>query len=276
MPQNAATHTQIMGIVNATPDSFSHAKTGHYAPEDVVKQAYFLREQGADMVDIGAESTRPGATPLTAQEEWCRLLPVLCALKTDMQTGVLPVSVDTYHVETAAHALDMGVHTINDVSGLQNSEMCALLAQSHCGIIAMHSLGLPAKKEDVLPKETVMKHWLDGWYKAQMQRLRQYGISPARVVLDAGIGFGKTAEQSLSLLHAVSMRDHEKEQWLIGHSRKSFLTVVEAQPAPARDALTRAFSVMPILSGVRYLRVHDVAGHSRLRAALCKAEGKGQ
>lgn len=253
--------TKIVGIVNLTPDSFSD---GGLALNDAVARIHTLAEEGADIIDIGAESTRPGATALTADEEWARLAPVL----SQVTKGDLTISIDTYHAQTAKRALDAGVQIINDVGGLRDDAMGALLAQCDCKIISMHALSLPVKKEETLDEAIDMGIFLRDWVSAQKERLTKFGIAHERVTFDPGLGFGKSAIQSFHAMNYVITRDHMSESWLIGHSRKSFLNLFEQRDATQRDGLTRSVSAMMLARGVAYIRVHDVAGHVALRKAL--------
>ncbi len=253
--------TKIVGIVNLTPDSFSD---GGLALNDAVARVHALADAGADMIDIGAESTRPGAVALSADEEWARLSPVLSQVA---KKGIA-ISIDTYHVETAKRALDAGVQIINDVGGLRDDAMCALLAQHDCGIISMHALSLPVKKDETLDASIDLGIFLRDWVSAQKERLSAFGIAHERVTFDPGLGFGKSAVQSFHAMNYVLTRDHMSESWLIGHSRKSFLNLFEQRDAADRDGLTRSLSAMMMARGVAYIRVHDVAGHVALRKAL--------
>lgn len=253
--------TKIIGVVNLTPDSFSD---GGLALGDALGRIHALAEAGADIIDIGAESTRPGATALTANEEWERLAPVVSqAVKSE-----LTISIDTYHARTAQRALDVGVQIINDVGGLRDDAMCALLAQHRCQIISMHALSLPVKKEELLDASIDMGIFLRDWVSAQKERLTQFGIAHERVVFDPGLGFGKSPIQSFHAMNYVLTRDHMSESWLIGHSRKSFLNLFEERAAHERDGITRSLSAMMMARGVAYIRVHDVAGHVALRKTL--------
>lgn len=253
--------TKIVGIVNLTPDSFSD---GGLALPDAVARIHTLAQDGADIIDIGAESTRPCATALTADEEWARLSPVIG----EVAKSGLTLSVDTYHVETAQRALDAGVQIINDVGGLRDDAMCKLLAKHDCGIISMHALSVPVKKDETLDASIDIGIFLRDWMDAQKKRMAQFGIDDARVTFDPGLGFGKTPIQSFHAMHYVFTRDHMSENWLIGHSRKSFLNLFEPRDAKDRDGLTRSLSAMLMARGVGYIRVHDVAGHVALRKAL--------
>lgn len=260
------TRTNIVGIVNVTPDSFSDGGEA-FDVRAAVARVYAHAQAGADIIDIGAESTRPGATALGWREEWARLAPVLEALRGDMASGALTISVDTYHPETAAQALDAGVHIINDVGGLRDAAMRQLLATCDGPIISMHALSLPVNRDEQLPPETDMAAFLDDWVRAQLRLCDESGIARERLVLDPGLGFGKSAQQSLGMMQAVMARVHTRERWLIGHSRKSFLKQF-TEDASERDMLTRGFSALLMQAGIAYIRVHDVAGHVALREAV--------
>ena len=245
---------QLVGIVNATPDSFSDG--GAYDP---VAHALRLIEQGAQVIDVGAESTRPNAEPVSPQQEWERLQPVLEALR-----GKCKLSVDTRHAETAKRALEYDVAWINDVTGLQSNEMIEALKDAACDVVVMHSLTVPVDPIIKLPDdEDVIVHMLD-WTEDTLTRLQQAGISSERVILDPGIGFGTTPAQSIELICHMRYLLELHPHWLLGHSRKSFMGMLSEKPAAERDEMTRAFSLMLAEQGVKYLRVHDVEGHKAL------------
>jgi dihydropteroate synthase len=253
----------IMGIVNVTPDSFSG--DGVMAPA-ALAHANALMEAGADILDIGAESTRPGATPLSAEEEWTRLEPVLEALAKAPWRKKIRLSVDTRHADTAARALVLGVEIINDVGGLRDAAMRAVLGASRCDIVVMHALSIPADPSITLSENVDMLEVMRAWQQEIIARAAQTGIAPERLIFDPGIGFGKTAAQSLSLVeHACEIKALGM-RWLYGHSRKSFLKLFTDAPAEERDALTLQFSAQLARSGIDILRVHDVAGHAQLFA----------
>lgn len=252
--------SKLVGILNVTPDSFSDG--GQFlAPAAARQQLDALVQAGADLVDIGAESTRPGATPLTPDEEWQRLAPVLDGLP----QGV-PVSLDTRHAATAARALDAGVQIINDQSGLTDPAMLALLAQAECPVVVMHALSLPVDPALVWAEEVEPMAEILRWKAQVTARAEEAGIRASRLIYDPGIGFGKRPLQSLALMRGAEQLVASGGQWFYGHSRKSFLTLFTVSPATGRDALTVAFSQLLVRAGVHYLRVHNVAAH---REALC-------
>lgn len=256
-------NTQLVGILNLTPDSFSDG--GKFlAPALALAQAEKLINDGADVLDIGAESTRPGATLLSAGEEWDRLEPALAQIIRVAHQAKITVSLDTRHPENAARGLNMGVDWINDESGLENPAMLELLSGKHCKVVLMHSLGMPADPSRHIPEtEDVIMHLL-GWFEKRLVQLESAGIAKERVIIDPGIGFGKTPLQSLFILLNVNKLKKMGLPIYIGHSRKSFLALFTEKPAAERDELTLAFSAMLAASGVNYVRVHEIAKHYRL------------
>ena len=255
----------LMGIVNLTPDSFSgDGQLGG----DALAHARALVDAGADILDIGAESTRPGAVALSAEEEWARLGPFLTVLVAQPWRSRVRLSIDTRHAATAAQVLALGVEMINDVGGLRDPAMLELLAAQACDCIVMHALTIPADAALVLPDTDVVAAML-AWQQEVMMRAKAAGISEERLIFDPGIGFGKTPVQSLELVMQAAMLVAAGGHWLIGHSRKSFLNVITSLPVQERDALTLGFSAVLAQAGVPYLRVHDVTGHQAMFARLC-------
>lgn len=249
---------KLVGIVNLTPDSFSgDGRLG----SDALNHANALIATGADLLDIGAESTRPGATPLSAEEEWNRLSPFLESYK-----GKIGLSIDTYH---AANATRLSAHIINDVSGLRDPAMLSALAGSKNAIIVMHSLSVPADKSIVWPADINPVAEILKWKEEVTARAEATGITAERLIFDPGLGFGKTLEQSLALALAARELVASGGRWLIGHSRKSFLSLFSDAPTADRDALTLVFSAMLADAGVHYLRVHNVEAHRKLFGRLC-------
>ena len=258
--------TQIIGILNLTPDSFSDG--GHYVRADaILARVQAMLADGADIVDVGAESTRPNAVPLTPEEEWARLAPVLPDILRLTRAAGKRLSLDTRHASTAALGLESGVDIINDVSGLRDAQMRAVLAEHSCHIIAMHARSIPANPTDILPPETDVVASILAWKAAVLKQCAESGIAKTRLIFDMGIGFGKSAVQSLALL-ASGFWQHDDSLWLIGHSRKSFMQLVSSTPANARDTLTLAYSSILMQQYIAYVRVHDVAGHVKLREKL--------
>jgi dihydropteroate synthase len=248
--------SKLAGILNVTPDSFSDGGES-FLPEDAITQAEQLIADGADVIDIGAESTRPGATPLTSTQEWERLAPVLERL-----IGKATISIDTRHPETAKKALAMGADWINDVSGLADPAMAEVLAnypQSY--YVLMHSLSVPADPNQILPEEQDVVQAILHFARQKLEYLAEQGIAKERTIFDPGIGFGKNAQQSLELIERIEEFKTLGVPLFVGHSRKSFLAKFSNTLAADRDALTLEFSKKLSACGVDYLRVHNVKLH---------------
>lgn len=263
--------TQVVGILNITPDSFSDGGLFLNVPEALV-HAEKLVLGGAEVLDIGAESTRPAAVPLTPEEEWCRLAPVLCALKERMKTWLIKplVSIDTRHFSVAERAIDLGVDWINDVSGFIDSRMRELLANNPITGVVTHNLGVPVDKHVVLsPHPPICEQILD-WAKQRFEQLILAGVDPRQFILDVGIGFGKTAQQSEFLLKNINYFRSLNCPLLIGHSRKSFLNGVTEKPYQERDFETAVLSYQLAVQGVDYVRVHDVELNARAIALAAR------
>jgi 2-amino-4-hydroxy-6-hydroxymethyldihydropteridine diphosphokinase/dihydropteroate synthase len=251
-----------MGIVNVTPDSFSDGGRLEDWPA-VDARVDALIAAGAAYVDVGAESTRPGATLLDADAEWARLEPVLGPLVGKHSRDPLRprFSVDTYHPENARRALELGVDAINDVSGLSSAAMLELAAGSRADWIAMHNLGLPADRARTLPAGEDSVAAVERWLEQSLDRWQRSGLDLARVIFDPGIGFGKTPLQSLKLLRGIERFARYGVRVLVGHSRKSFMHELAADSAE-RDLFTIGVSLDLCARSVEILRVHDVAAHA--------------
>lgn len=266
---NAPFHTQqiphridtpeLFGILNITPDSFSDG--GQYAePEKALTQAIALNHQGADIIDIGAESTAPNAKLLTAEEEWARLSPVLSLIFSEKNKWLIPprFSVDTRHAVNAERALQLGAHIINDQSGLNNQDMIALIAATKSPCVIMHHLSLPASAAHRLPPQadpiTAIKHWAE----LKINALLKENIALENIIIDPGIGFGKTPEQSLEIIQSAHAFKSLGPKILIGHSRKSFMSVLTPATAQQRDLETAIFSLALAHQSIHYLRVHNI------------------
>lgn len=252
-----------MGIVNVTPDSFSDGGE-HFDSHAAVARVDELLGAGAEIVDVGAESTRPGATPLTADEEWARLEALLGPLLDKHARGALrPLfSVDTYHAATARRALALGVDIVNDVSGLTSPAMLELAAGSGRDWIAMHHVSVPADRERTLPADQDPVAAVERWLDLRLGEWQRAGLDLERVVFDPGIGFGKNALQSLKLLRGIERFTGHGLRCLVGHSRKSFMHAVAGATRPERDLFTIGASLALCARGVDILRVHDVAAHA--------------
>jgi dihydropteroate synthase len=261
--------TIIMGILNVTPDSFSDG--GHFyspesAPDRAIAHALQMLDEGAHLLDIGGESTRPNASPLTSDEEQARILPVIEALLQQRPETIL--SVDTFHADTARHAIAAGAEIVNDVSGhLWDASMSTTCAQLGCGAILMHTRGRPQDWRNLPPLalDEVLPLVLNE-LKERIDDATAAGIPPARIVLDPGIGFGKRLDENYPLLAHLDQFHQLHLPILIGASRKGFLGHTLAQSPNLASALnqtsrlhaTTAANVTAILAGAHIIRTHDV------------------
>lgn len=250
---------KIMGIVNVTPDSFSDGRAG-LSHTGGIERARAVLEAGSDILDIGAESTRPGASPLSQELEWARLQPVLQEV---LRWGV-PVSVDTYKPVIMQRALDMGADIINDVWALRwqsGDGLCAeqvVGAHSTCGVCLMHMNGEPATMQ-VNPVEGDLVPVVVDFLSQRAQSLLQFGVERRRIVLDPGIGFGKTVAQNFSLLGGQQALLDLGFAVLAGWSRKSALGAVTGRDVGERVCASVAAAVLAVCQGASLVRVHDVA-----------------
>jgi dihydropteroate synthase len=268
--------TYVMGVVNVTPDSFSDG--GRLAtPEAAVAHAEALAAAGADVLDVGGESTRPGAAPVSAAEERGRVVPVLEALR--RRLPAMPLSVDTSKPEVARAALEAGAHLVNDVTGLRDEAMTALLAERQASAVVMHMQGTPASMQDHPRYDDVLQAVLDH-LEASLERAEAQGVPRDRLLVDPGIGFGKTLDHNLFLLRHLRCLRLLGAPVLLGTSRKAFLGVLTGGAPPARrDGATAAsVAVAAALGGVDLVRVHDVASTRealQVADAVARARGGG-
>lgn len=254
--------TLIMGIVNVTPDSFSDGGK-FFSPEDALAHAKKLVDDGADILDIGAESTRPAAVPISVDEELSRLEKVLPALK-DFD---VPISVDTYKPEVAAEALKFGADIINDVHGLEDSRLIDVAKKFDAPVVAMHS----EKCCDIDIIADVQK-----FFRRTLINCTARGFDTAKIIFDPGIGFGKTHEENLDLirrLDELKFLDEREVSLLIGISRKSFIGWATGFELDKRDAATGALCVWAITKGVNIVRVHNVEMVSRMCLTIDRLRG---
>jgi len=251
------TVTRVLGIVNCTPDSFSDA--GIYLSEDATRRRMWqIAEEGADIADVGGESTRPGAAPVGADEEWARIAPALDIARRDGYP--IPVSVDTMKGEVARRALDAGAVIVNDVSALRVSgpAMADIAARGGAGLILMHMKGEPRTMQ-VDPRYDDLLGEVRGFLADAAQVARDAGVTDDRILVDPGIGFGKTVEHNLTLLRDVSHFADLGAGVLIGTSRKAFLgKILGDLPVGERLEASIASFVAAVLAGAHAIRVHDV------------------
>ena len=247
--------TGIMGIINVTPDSFSDG--GKYANvEATVMRAKQMVADGADIIDIGGESSRPGAEPITANEECRRVIPVVQALAEQSQ---IPISVDTYKAKVAHEALSAGACVINDITALHGDpNMCQIVADAQAGVILMHMQGVPATMQKAPIYQNVVTE-VHAWLTEVASQAVDRGIDSSRIMIDPGIGFGKTFDHNLAILRHLMQFRGIGYPMLVGVSRKKFIGRILDLPVHQREEGTAATVAWSIINGANVVRVHDVA-----------------
>lgn len=244
---------RVMGIVNLTPDSFSDG--GRYnAINDALKHAEQLVRDGADVLDIGAESSRPGAAPVSDEEEWQRLSPVL----QELVRWQVPLSIDTYRGPTMARALELGVDILNDIWGFRQPGALAAAAGSTCGVCVMHMRGEPQTMQRD-PMRGAVVPVVQAFLRERIEVLQQAGVAASRICIDPGVGFGKTVAQNFELLQAQSVFLAMGYPLLAAWSRKSSLGEVTGLPVSQRLVPSVTAAVLAVERGAHLVRVHDVA-----------------
>jgi dihydropteroate synthase len=262
--------TVIMGILNVTPDSF--ADGGKYLePQAATDRAVAMVEEGAGLVDVGAESSRPGSAPVNAAEEWKRLEPVLTAVVDRVE---VPVSVDTYKPETAAKALDLGATMVNDITGLQDPKMIALVAEHDVPATLVHMLGVPKTMQTKPEYEDVVAD-IVRFLRTRIADAVAGGVDPEKLVIDPGIGFGKTVEQNLQILRQLGAFRSLGRPILVGVSRKGFLG--KLLDVEVEDRLEGGLSaaVLAARHGAHIVRTHDVQATVRALTIADAILGRG-
>jgi dihydropteroate synthase len=244
-----------MGIINVTPDSFYDGGL-YLKPDAAIAHGIHLAAEGADILDIGGESTRPGATPVSVDEELCRVLPVVRALSRQLS---IPISVDTQKPEVARACLDAGAVIINDVSGLRDPAMIDVAATSRAGIIVMHMQGTPQTMQ-LNPHYDNVVHEVRDYLNERWKTLTAAQIHPEALAFDPGIGFGKTLEHNLKLLACLEQVAPAGRPIVLGVSRKGLLGQITGRPRSERLAASLAVACFAAARGQAHiLRVHDVA-----------------
>lgn len=251
----------LMGVVNVTPDSFSDGGQ-HVDTTSAIAHAQKLVTEGADIIDIGGESTRPGALPVSIQEELARILPVMAAMR---DCGAA-ISVDTCKPEVMQAALDAGADIINDVTGMRQPEAQRVVAaHPNCGVCLMHMQGEPRTMQSNPHYQNVV-HEVQEALVAQAHLLERLGVKRARISLDPGLGFGKTLEHNYQLLHGLVQLVQSGYPIVLGASRKSFIGHVTGKPVDQRLSGSIAAALAGVARGVAVVRVHDVdATHDALK-----------
>ena len=253
---NFAARSYIMGIVNVTPDSFSG--DGLYGDglktSDIIEYAQKLVKDGADIIDIGGESSRPGATPVSPKEELLRVIPAIKALAKKIK---VPISVDTYKPEVAKQALDNGAAMINDITALRNAKMAKVIADHKAAVVIMHMRGNPRSMQ-TNPRYTSLIDEITGYLSEAVRKGEEAGINKNKIIVDPGIGFGKTLENNLEILKRLKEFKILDKPILIGVSRKAFLGAILNAPTQERIFGTVASSVLACENGANIIRAHDV------------------
>ncbi len=245
----------LMGILNVTPDSFSDG--GEFISlEAAVDRARVMVDSGAAMIDVGGESTRPGAEPVGTAEELRRVIPVIEAVAAEVK---VPVSIDTMKADVARAAVEAGASVVNDVSGLEaDPEMVATCVGLDVAVVCMHMRGTPQTMQDDPIYQDVVED-VASYLESRLDHLVSAGLPAERVAFDPGIGFGKTATHNLQLLSSIDRLHRADRPVLIGHSRKRFLSKLLGRPVEERTAGTIGVAVALAGQGVEIIRVHDVA-----------------
>ncbi len=252
-----------MGIVNVTPDSFSDGGKC-YTPSQAVDHALRLEDAGADIIDVGGESTRPYSAPVSVDEELRRIEPVVNSLAGRL---TIPISIDTSKAAVARAAIELGAEILNDVTGLEgDAQMLSLAVNTQVGVCAMHMRGTPQTMQDDPRYGNVVEEVVE-YLRQRDDALLSAGIDPERICLDPGIGFGKSHAHNLQLLVACARFHELNRPILVGHSRKGFISQVIADKTTSRDAGTVGISLALAMRGIQILRVHDVK--STRDALLC-------
>ena len=244
----------VMGILNVTPDSFSDGGR-FFSDTKSADQIDSMLESGADIIDVGGESTRPFAEPVSIEDELARVLPAIRQIR---QRSSIPISIDTTKAEVARKALDEGADIINDISALRfDPDMIGLVQETDVPVIIMHMQGTPSDMQVDPHYEDVVAEILD-FFKERLAWAEENGVSAKRFIIDPGIGFGKTVDHNLTILKRVSEFSELGYPVLIGHSRKAFIGKILDIDVDKRDGATAAVSALCVMQGVSILRVHDV------------------
>lgn len=259
---NLKKRTHIMGILNITPDSF-YKESRVISVNTALKRADKMIREGADILDIGGESSRPGSDPVSEEEELKRILPVINAL---IKKFDIPVSVDTYKSAVARAVLEEGVSIINDISGLRfDPNMAKTIASANAGVIIMHISGKPKTMQKNPSYKSIMRE-ITAYLKRGIKQAVSSGIKESSIIVDPGIGFGKNFSHNITILKKLKQLQKLKKPILLGLSRKSFIGKILDLPVEERLEGSIAASVFGILNGAQILRTHDVKETKRALA----------
>lgn len=254
--------TKIVGILNITPDSFSDG--GKFSSlENAVLQLKKMIDEGADIIDIGAESTRPNATPISAQEEWSRLEKILPTLIFEIKKHPqIKSSIDSYHFENIKKSYELGIDIVNDVSGLIDEKIIDFVAQNNITTILMHNLAIHANPDLVVNQNIDINDEIIEMMQEKIAALTKKGIKKSQLIFDPGIGFAKDARQSISILKNINSYRILGLPIYVGHSKKRFLDSLDISGDKAEKTL--AVSKYLIERDVDFIRIHDVLQHKKL------------
>jgi dihydropteroate synthase len=247
--------TYIMGILNITPDSFSDGGL-YFDKFSAIDRAHRMAEEGADIVDIGGESTRPGSEPISIEEELRRTIPVIEAIADKIK---VPISIDTYKSEVAKAALDAGATMVNDISGLRfDTKMPEVVSEYKVPVVIMHIRGKPKDMQQDPVYEALIPEIMD-YFRIGLKIATQRGISEDKIIIDPGIGFGKTSEHNLEIINNLREFTPLEKPILVGLSRKAFIgKILGDASATERLEGTVAVVAISIMNGANMIRVHDV------------------
>ena len=248
------TRTLVMGVVNVTPDSFSDG--GWFeTPEAALRQALKLIKEGADLLDVGGESSRPGAEPVAAATELARILPVVRGIR---ERSEIPISVDTYKASVASAVIEAGVEIINDISAFRfDADLPRIVSETGAGVILMHMRGTPRTMQQMSPSPDILAEIRKDLGEA-VDRATGAGVQGDRILLDPGIGFGKTVQDNLKILNQLSFLHRLGFPLLLGTSRKSFIGKVLETEVSQHVFGTAASVAASVIKGAHIVRVHDV------------------
>ncbi len=248
------TRPRVMGILNVTPDSFSDG--GHFSQVDAaIQHALILIEEGVDILDIGGESTRPNATPVSLQQELDRVLPVIEGLVAHQIS--IPISIDTYKPQVMRAAIAAGASIVNDIKALQEEGALAVVASTDVGVCLMHMQGTPQTMQDN-PHYLDVVNEVSAFLSERVAVCQQAGIAYDRILIDPGFGFGKTRAHNITLIQKLDALMQLELPILVGLSRKSVLGQVTGNDVDARLYASVAASVVSVMKGAKIVRVHDV------------------
>jgi len=247
--------THVMGILNVTPDSFSDGGL-HFDRQTAIESGIQMVKDGADILDIGGESTRPGSVPVSLEEELKRTIPVIEELS---RSVAVPISIDTYKAEVARKALEAGASMVNDISGLRfDPDMPKTVARHNIPVVMMHIKGRPRDMQQNPRYEALIPEIMD-YFRISIRLARKFGIPDNMMIIDPGIGFGKTFDHNLEILNNLEQFTLLEKPLLVGPSRKAFLgKILGDAPAAERLEGTAAAVAVSIIKGANIIRVHDV------------------